>query len=74
MSTYAQECEAHAAAEVAAAVERVRELEVGAARREEAAKGRRALEAQRRELEQLHQDKLAKLRAREEEMQVGWGC
>ena len=60
-------------------VERIREMEVSAARLDEASKARRQLEAERLELDRMHAERLAKLRAREEEMmeklrrqQVGW--
>ena len=64
-------------------MERVREMEVAAARLDEASKARRALEAERLELDRLHGERLAKLRQREEEMMdklrrqqvgcAGWG-
>jgi hypothetical protein len=49
-------------------VERIREMEVAAARLDEASKARRAMEAERLELDRLHSERLAKLRQREEEM------
>ncbi|PNW70050.1 hypothetical protein CHLRE_17g703600v5 [Chlamydomonas reinhardtii] len=68
LALYRQEIEEQAAAEVARQVERVREMEVAAARLDEASKARRALEAERLELDRLHGERLAKLRQREEEM------
>ncbi|KAG2450805.1 hypothetical protein HYH02_004642 [Chlamydomonas schloesseri] len=68
LAIYRQEVEEQAAAEVARQVERVREMEVAAARLDEASKARRALEAERLELDRLHSERLTKLRQREEEM------
>ncbi|GFR48611.1 hypothetical protein Agub_g10522 [Astrephomene gubernaculifera] len=68
LALYRQEVEEQAAAEVARQVERIREMEVAAARLDEAAKARRAMEAERLELERLHGERLGKLRQREEEM------
>ncbi|PNH04643.1 Oral-facial-digital syndrome 1 [Tetrabaena socialis] len=68
MALYRQEIEEQAAAEVARQVERIREMEVAAARLDEAAKARRAMEAERLELDHLHSERLTKLRQREEEM------
>lgn len=53
---------------VGAQVERIREMEVAAARLDEASKARRQLEGERLELDRLHGERLAKLRTREEEM------
>ncbi|KXZ50853.1 hypothetical protein GPECTOR_14g105 [Gonium pectorale] len=67
LALYRQEIEEQAAAEVARQVERIREMEVAAARLDEAAKARRAMEAERLELDRMHSERLAKLRQREEE-------
>ncbi|GLC50250.1 oxidative DNA demethylase [Pleodorina starrii] len=68
LALYRQEIEEQAAAEVARQVERIREMEVAAARLDEASKARRAMESERLELERLHSERLTKLRQREEEM------
>ncbi|KAG2494257.1 hypothetical protein HYH03_007612 [Edaphochlamys debaryana] len=68
LAIYRQEIEEQAAAEVARQVERIREMEVAAARLDEAAKARRAMEAERLELDRMHSERLGKLRQREEEM------
>ncbi|GIL76032.1 hypothetical protein Vretimale_5680 [Volvox reticuliferus] len=68
LALYRQEIEEQAAVEVARQVERIREMEVAAARLDEASKARRAMEAERLELDRLHSERLAKLRLREEEM------
>lgn len=48
----------------------MRDVELAAVRLDEASKGRAALEKERLELDRLHHERLAKLRAREEEV----GC
>ncbi|EFJ49212.1 basal body protein [Volvox carteri f. nagariensis] len=68
LALYRQEIEEQAEAEVARQVERIREMEVAAARLDEASKARRAMEAERLELDRLHSERLTKLRQREEEM------
>lgn len=65
-----QECDDMVRDDVAAQVSRVRELEISAVRCEEAAKYRKMIEAERREMDRIYQDRLSKLRQREEELQV----
>ncbi|KAL6750649.1 hypothetical protein V8C86DRAFT_789390 [Haematococcus lacustris] len=67
LALYRAEIEEQGRAEVARQVERIRGVEVPAARLEEGVKWRKALEGERMELERLHSERLAKLRAREEE-------
>lgn len=67
MLAFQREVEERARAEVAAQVKRVREFEVGHARLEEAARCRREFDAARAELEASVSERMARVRAREEE-------
>lgn len=49
----------------------MREVELAAVRLDEASKGRVALDKERLELDRVHHERLAKLRAREEEVRAG---
>lgn len=68
MTRFRRETEARCKAETAAAVARVRELEVGQARLEAATQHRKQLAAMRAEVEAVHAEKLSALRCREENL------
>ncbi|MEW5300111.1 MAG: hypothetical protein WDW36_003065 [Sanguina aurantia] len=68
MALFRQEVEEQARAEIIRQVSRVREVELAAVRLDEASKGRVALDKERLELDRVHHERLAKLRAREEEV------
>ena len=68
MASYRQEIEEQSKAEIERRVTRVREVEVAAVRLEEAMKHRKSTESERLELDRMHQERLSKLRQREEDL------
>ena len=66
MAEYQAECDRRVKEEVAAGVDRVRQIEVGAARIAEAEVQRKALEARREELDRVAAERLKTLHEREE--------
>jgi hypothetical protein len=68
MTRFRRDTEARCKAETAAAVARVRELEVGQAKLDAAAQHRKQLAAMRAEVEAVHAEKLNALRCREENL------
>jgi hypothetical protein len=70
MAAYRQECDALLEVQVAARVARALEVEVAAARQQAAARYNAQLNAERSELERVHNERLTRLAAREEEVCV----
>lgn len=68
MAAYRQEIEEQSKSEVERQVSRVRDVEIAAVRLEEAMKHRKSSESERLELDRMHQDRLSKLRQREEDL------
>lgn len=67
MLKYKREVDARMRTDLAAEVSRMKEIEISAVRIEEASKYRVKMQEYRNELEQVHQDKLARLKQREAE-------
>ncbi|CAG9463584.1 unnamed protein product [Pedinophyceae sp. YPF-701] len=68
MAAYRRDCEARLRAEIDAGVQRVRDVEVPAARIDEAAKQRRIMEREREELDRQHRARMRQVREREERL------
>ena len=68
MAAYRQEIEDQSKAEIHRQVTRVRDVEIAAVRLEEAMKHRKSSESERLELDRMHQERLSKLRQREEDL------